>query len=627
MHKSKENANGSFSIGKTWDLNDLSAIESFTSPDTDPQKREWAGDTGFIVSVGKPYYWQAQADKEKKFFIASLVKIYGKYTSGNVPELKGFDPRELDQVLGSRRPPPSRSGPSDSTPSLRAGPGPTPTPPPSRSAATPPRMDPKPYRPDPVPSQHDTLPIQSPPNPLAPAGGIQPFRPNKPPSSPGRKLAPPNGTSAPAPAAGLDSARSGSQQAALRRLAGNNKSQDSVAASVSTIRSEDAASLPPRSRGGMTGPGAFGRFAEPSESASQVDLPDRKRPPMDPARPKEVMDNDLVPAPLMSQTPKREPPPRSTERGSPRNNSIGKPFEPTSPPRRVLPIERIPDTPETPIVNNGTKASPAAESAAPGTPPTETSADDDNRPGLGPMIKARKGRGDLAGTLWKAASAATAFKPRPGGAGERLRELQSKISVEGPDGITSVVPAPRRPEPKPETPKPIEPERKSPERPSFVPEVKVTKPNPSRPTSSHGPAKESKRKSLDQIQQEEEPRRLTVTGNDTKYLTALGIDTSVLADQTPEFARWLDHFGWVPGEQMRSRNFEEMKLDIDRELNKVQAGGWVVRFQAEDDRVEAIKRGLDVAITECDELDNLLTLYSVELSVSLNESGSGSRGR
>lgn len=67
---------------------------------------------------------------------------------------------------------------------------------------------------------------------------------------------------------------------------------------------------------------------------------------------------------------------------------------------------------------------------------------------------------------------------------------------------------------------------------------------------------------------------------------------------------------------MRSRNFDEMKLDIERELNKAQAGGWVARFQEEDERVDAIKKGLDVAITECDELDNLLTLYSVELSVS-----------
>ncbi|KAI1141411.1 exocyst complex component Sec3-domain-containing protein [Hypoxylon sp. FL0543] len=614
MHKSKENANGSFSIGKTWDLNDLTAIESFTALNADPQKREWAGDTGFVVNIGKPYYWQAKADKEKKFFIASLIKIYGKYTGGSIPELRGFDPRELEQVLGSRRPPPSRGSPSDSNPALRTGPTPTPTPPPSRPIATPPRTEAKTSRPDLIPPQTDTIP-QNKPNPVAIASGIQPFRPNQSPNSPARNLAPPNGTSSPASTPGADSARSGNQTAALRRLAGNNKSQDSVAASISTTRSDDSASIPPRSRGGMPGPGAFGRFGDPSDSPSQMDLPDRKRPPMDPTRPKETTDNDLVPAPLMSQGVRREPPPRSTERMSPRKNSTGKRLETSSPIEKQPPApEPVPEISSASIASpNGTPAAPATESPALGSTPAETPAEEETRPGLGPMIKAKKSRGDLAGALWKAASAAAAFKPRPGGAGERLREVQAK-TTDGPDGITSVVPAPPRPVPKPETPKPTESDRSSVGKGSVVPEVKVTVPNSSRPTSLQSSIKENKRKSLDVALQEEEPRRATVVGNDTKYLSALGVDTNLLVDTTSEFARWLDHFGWVPGEQMRSRNFEEMKLDIDRELNKAQAGGWVVRFQEEDDRVEAIKKGLDVAIAECDELDNLLTLYSVELS-------------
>ncbi|KAI2466839.1 exocyst complex component Sec3-domain-containing protein [Annulohypoxylon bovei var. microspora] len=618
MHKSKENANGSFSIGKTWDLNDLSVIESFTAPTADPQKREWAGDTGFIVNLGKPYYWQAQADKEKKFFIASLVKIYGKYTGGSVPELKGFDPRELDQVLGSRRiqPNSTRGSPSDSTPSLRTGP----TPPPSRSAATPPRVEPKLPKSDILPFQPDAVPIQNkPPNPLAAASGIQPYRPNQSPSSPGRNLAPPNGSSSPASASGADYARAGNQAAALRRLAGNNKSQDSIAASISTTRSDDSASLPPRSRGGLPGPGAFARFGDRSESPSQVDLPDRKRPPMDPTRPKETTDNGLVPAPLMGR---KDPPPRSTERMSPRKNSIGKRFENGSPAERQSPAPVPEPVPAVPAVldaspaiipsPNGTAAASAVEGPA-SAPPAADQPAEDIRPGLGPMIKAKSQR-DLAGALWKAASAATAFKPRPGGAGERLREAAIKTTTEGPDGITSVVPAPPRPELKPELLKPAEPERKSVDRALVVPEVKVTLPNSSRPSSLQTSIKESQRKSLDIARQEDTPRPLTVIGNDTKYLSTLGIDVSLLADTSSEFARWLDHFGWVPGEQMRSRNFEEMKLDIDRELNKAQAGGWVVRFQEEDDRVEAIKKGLDVALAECDELDNLLTLYSVELS-------------
>ncbi|KAI1803299.1 exocyst complex component Sec3-domain-containing protein [Daldinia bambusicola] len=618
MHKSKENANGSFSIGKTWDLNDLSAIESFTSSNCDPQKREWAGDTGFVVNVGKPYYWQAHADKEKKFFIASLIKIYGKYTGGSIPELKGFDSRELEQVLGSRRPPPSRGPALDSSPALRTGP--TPTPPPQRPTVTPPRMEPKLSRPEPVQSQVNlAAPIQN--NPPPPAiGASQPFRPNQPPSSPARKLGPPNGTSSPSStlSLGADSARTGNQAAALRRLAGNNKSQESVAASISTTRSDDSASIPPRSRGGLAGPGALGRFGDPSASALQLDLPDRKRPPMDPTRPKETTDDDLVPAPLMSQGMRREPPPRNTDRMSPRKNSVDNRMETSSPAAKPTPAPEpapvpVPDVPSSPAErkNSTASASVVTETKPPGTPPTSPPVKEETRPGLGPMIKPKSQR-DLAGALWKAASAAAAFKPRPGGAGERLREMQSKTNLNGPDGITSVVPAPPRPEPKVEAPKPLNTEKKSLDKDSAVPEVKVTVPNSSRPTSLQT-SKNNRRKSMESSQQQE-PRRLTVAGNDTKYLSALGIDTTLFLDKTSEFARWLDHFGWVPGEQMRSRNFEEMKLDIDRELNKAQAGGWVVRFQAEDDRIEAIKKGLDVAIAECDELDNLLTLYSVELS-------------
>ncbi|KAI5861404.1 exocyst complex component Sec3-domain-containing protein [Durotheca rogersii] len=644
MHKSKENANGTFSIGKTWDLNDMTVIESFTAATVDLQKREWAGETGFVVNLGKPYYWQAQGDKEKKFFIASLIKIYGKYTGGNVPELRGFDPRELEQVLGSRRPPPSsQPGPSDSTSSLRSSPAPPP-----RSTATPPRIDPKPYRPDPVPSYSKPTPAHSNPNLAAAAGGILAHRPSQSPTSPARNLAPPNGTSSPGP--GSDSIRAGNQAAALRRLAGNNRSQDSVAGSVATTKSsDDGASLPPRSRGGVAGPGALGRFGDPLEPPSQVELPDRKRPPMDPTRLKEPMDNDLVPAPLMSQAARREPPPRSTERMSPRKNSFVKRPDLGSPVTRLaaklepaadisrspireyndapptLPVPAILAVPSAPVPQpSPTTPTPTTALAAPvtpATPPAESpvaespAGEEESRPGLGPMIKSKKSHRDLAGSLWKAASAAAAFKPRPGGAGERLREAaQNKSSSNGADGITSVFTAPRRPEPIPEIPKDADLERKSADKGASVPEVKVTLPSSSRPSSLKASAKENQRKSQDITRLDDTTRRLITTGNDVKYLTTLGVDTTVLANKTTEFTRWLDHFGWVPGEQMRSCNFEEMKLDLDRELNKAQAGGWIVRFQEEDDRVEAIKKGLDVAIAECDELDNLLTLYSVELS-------------
>ena len=107
MHKARENNNGSFSIGKTWNLEDLSAIESFDDASSPPQSDvqakyiSWAGSVGFVVTITKPYYWQAGTAKEKEFFIASAVKIYRKYTKGQVPELRGFDDAQKTSMLGS----------------------------------------------------------------------------------------------------------------------------------------------------------------------------------------------------------------------------------------------------------------------------------------------------------------------------------------------------------------------------------------------------------------------------------------------------------------------------------------------------------------------------------------------
>lgn len=115
MHKARENNNGSFSIGKTWNLEELSAIETFSGNPSPPQNereaqhRAWAGNVGFTVTITKPYYWQAGTAKEKEFFIASTVKIYRKYTKGQVPELKGFDDASRAQMLGAapgQQPPP-----------------------------------------------------------------------------------------------------------------------------------------------------------------------------------------------------------------------------------------------------------------------------------------------------------------------------------------------------------------------------------------------------------------------------------------------------------------------------------------------------------------------------------------
>lgn len=731
MHKSKENSNGTFSIGKTWNLDDLTRIQSFSSPTVDPSLKQAAGETGFVITVQKPYFWDAQTEKEKKFFIATLVKIYGKYTNGKTPDLTGFDPRELDQVLG-RRPPPPRPPPGESMGQRNVS---------GSSAANVPSIPS-------VPSVPNVPPQPVPPQPTQLASS--PMRPG------------PLPTNKSSPAGSFDSTRS--QQAALRRLGASDKSQDSVPASLSPGRSDDAASLPPRSRGGITGPGALGRFGESSpEPAPPVAAPvtaerppERKRPPIEAMKPPpaQFADKDLVPAPLMSPGKKKDPvlpPPRSTNRMSPGQNSMAQasdsgslrdraisqneslrakssstslkntgptPFsrasplnEPPLPQQKSTPPEpedsrpglgpmmkqkkpapepppKVPldapsdvqepkddtrpglgpmrrqrnvtpdfiaasvgneDDDPRPGLGPMIKSKKSIPELAPSPPPEEseearpglgpmiknkTSITDlssppspeesqDSRPGLGPMIKGKKSKGELAGSMWKAAAAAGAFQPRRGGAGERLRMARNK-SEDGPDGITDVVPAPPRPPSSDAkaagTPEPPEPEEKN----GVLPEVKVTVPQTSRPASRQTAEKNlppEPSPAQDEQPPQEEERRAVATGNDIKYLATLGIDpaqapTFLDNPKSVQLREWMDVAGFVPGEQMRACTWDHMKTDLDRELDKAQAGGWLSRFREDDERIDAIKGGIDHVILECDQLDDLLTLYSAGLGVS-----------
>jgi len=554
---------------------------------------------GFVATLGKPYYWEAQTDKEKKFFIASLIKIYSKYTGGRTPSLTGFEQRELEQVLGG--------------------------------AQIPRRQD----RPSPRPAPLDTAPnsgnnsISSGYNaPLSAQSTPAPMFPERVAS---RSPLVPNGKSSPAQS--IDTGRPSQEQQSLRRLGSSNRSQDSVAAS-SIARSEDATSLRPSTRNGVNGTSPFATPEPTPLPVSEEKPPERKRPPMDPLRALQA-DRDLVPAPLMSPGMRREPtvPPRSVERMSSRKDSVSRRNEP--PPR----VEQVAAVKETSRADAPARSPSPAVSLPPSAPPTSAippvppapvdntppapppEPEEEVKPGLGSMIKSKKSKGEIAGAFWKAATKASAFKPRPGGAADRLRQTQAKSSDE-PDGITSVVPAPPKPVPvqKPPEPAPAaEPPAKAADRSATpsIPEVKITESDfVARPSNAQPSVKELKEKKAEEQPTVEETRRSIVAGNDIKYLATLGIDPSILDNRTNEFAKWLDYFGWVPGDKMRSRNFDEMRTDLDREVSKAQAGGWLARFQEEDERVEAIKRGIDLSISECDELDNLLTLYSVELSVS-----------
>ncbi|TGO19637.1 hypothetical protein BTUL_0003g00910 [Botrytis tulipae] len=686
MHKARENANGSFSIGKTWMLDDLSAVESFSGAvpanAEEEQRKQWAGGMGFIVTIGKPYYWQANTQKEKQFFIASLVKIYTKYTGGKAPELIGFDSREREQLSGissAARPqqPPPQEMRRPSQPQQ-----------PSSSASSPYEQNQsRPFKRDPsrepvLRSQPSRDAMQRPPGQMPPnASPAFPQQNSRPPMRPPRDVSP-------NPSAKLTGVTPQQSQASLRRLEGANPSQESFG------RSDDSSSLPPRSRGGTNGlPNTPGRFPDrsitpnsqrgppeagfpspkrdrsadaPPMPAPLTIPPERRRPPMpnvgDASRLRgaDSMDN-IVPAPLASPGMRRDdmrPPTRSSERSIPRerdnigNGSIDSKL--TEPVALETPRDDIGDSSSknepppvpTPAPAVTSPVSPIASPTSPISPSAEDQEDEELRPGLGPMIK-KKSKGDIASTFLRAAKNANGFKPRAGGAAERLREaaLAAK-SPNGPDGITGVVPAPSLlralssdsattvntipatvpavvPAASPEVPSPpVEalPEKSAARKPNpeVVPEVKITVPDKDIPTSTiEGPSKTPDTGSLDKPKAREPRRPKSASEAMQKELASLGIDPSFLDGRGSDLVNAWDEFGWV-GEGVHTKVIDTLKDDVERELNKVQAGGWLNRLEEEDERVEAIKRGLDTCMDECDELDGLLTLYLVELG-TLNE--------
>ncbi|KAM3075544.1 hypothetical protein ACMFMG_007686 [Clarireedia jacksonii] len=693
MHKARENGNGSFSIGKTWMLDDLSAIESFsggisTTPEEE-QRKQWAGGTGFIVTIGKPYYWQANTPKEKQFFIASLVKIYTKYTGGRAPDLIGFDAKEREQLSGASTARPQQPPPQQPPQRMQQ---PQQIPPPANSQFE--QNQPRAFKRDPSrepmlrkqPSQDAVLrrPSQTPLNtgPAFPPNGSPAYQPGADPAFPtqGSNSRPSTRSRlelSPNPGAEPGGIMPQSSQSSLRRLEGGNPSQESFA------RSDDSGGVPPRSRGGYNGlPNAPGRFPDrsvtpssqhvspdPSFASSQKDLsmdapplpapltipPERRRPPM-PIRGLSSTDN-IIPAPLASPGMRRDemrPPTRSSERSIPRERETnGDSSIDTKLTEAPVPMPVLEPTP--PVLEDTTKSEPVKAEppeipvptppipttippvAPPASPKSPVTDDEEARPGLGPMIK-KKSKGDIANTFLRAAKNAGGFKPRVGGAAERLREaaLAAKSS-DGPDGITGVVPAPsllRRtsndvtnPSPAPPVspavpPPPIEAiPPKAPSRSATIdsiPEVKITVPEKDRPTTVDGPVKDPQDgATLEKPKAREARRPKPASETMQKELASLGIDPSFLDGRGSDLVNAWDDFGWV-GEGVHSKSIDILRDDIERELNKVQAGGWLNRLDEEDERVEGIKNGLDKCMEECDELDGLLTLYLVELG-TLNE--------
>ena len=698
MHKARENGNGTFSIGKTWVLDDLTAIESFIgiTPQSleEQQKKDWAGSVGFLVTIQKPYYWQATTSKERDFFIGSLIKIYRKYTGGKLPQLLGFDEDELAQLTGvpkgrhgqppgsarsgaspatspnpqlggqrsplpegggERRPGQSQNSiveaeetlssqqtrdsarsvrPQDSKSRMQTLRGASPASSTNRSESSNPpspleERNPRSYNPnqstESFQSRRDQQRTRIPPNAYPSIDRLRNnahFPPNPRGDSPGRSGAStpslsvpsslrPGGTPSPQPLQeqiperkrppiSIPTAKGGN-----RSFSSDSPQQEFITPAMSPVNGEAEKPISPLyfNRGRTSGPSTNGQREPEVQNdyfTAHATPPEGKVPPS----------LSVAPSPLIQTSPPaREIPP--LEASQPMETPKDSPTLPTETPLATPPIPQTPEEPEV------------------------------HRPGLGPMIK-KKSNKEIANTFRRAAAAANAFKPRAGGAASRLQGENVKAPGTA-DGINGVFPATSRPETPTNTIKtqtPVTERPNSPEKPKVVtdaardtppinvPEVTVTETPSTRPISLDGPAPSpapspspsgsgTHLAPSPQSALQEDRRRKRPSNYAAKYAKSLGIDPSLLESRTSELESVLDEFGW--GEEEKNKpTYHDLHDDLQRELASVETGKWLGTFEQNDERVGQVSKLLDKAITECDELDGLLTLYNVELSVSLH---------
>ncbi|CEL05920.1 hypothetical protein ASPCAL07032 [Aspergillus calidoustus] len=668
MHKARENNDGTFSIGKTWMLDDLSAIQSFNAwvPSTplEDQQKQWASNVGFIVTVGKPYYWHAKTSKEKDFFIGSLVKIYKKYTGGKIPNLIGFDDRERQLLLGPPpSAPPSAKGPSPSS-SHPEGPLPQPRPPSSQGGR--PQSPAFAFREPRQRGQNPNMPLlpkisreqmrrpstgQSersiPPPPFAPPQHPPPVAPvspgDQPPPRAIERLAADN--KAPSPLS-LSESRNREIPSSLRTPSADSRERPSRDVGEGSFSSVQTEPRPPSSRSGKTIPEPRPVLRGQDSSSS---IPGTRKA-------NEEIVPGLAPGELRVKDPTKGTPsgpispPAGDQLSSPNNmhaadvppglrpgssasnNTAAKPVE------TPQPVSEQKPEPTEPVIESKPMSPPASSPDAP-----QQDMEDDSeahRPGLGPMIK-KKSNKDVAGAFRKAATAYGVFKPRPGGAGEKLlaaAKKQAAASAE-PDGITGVVPAPsllRRPT-DPSSTSPEEIIKESPAAPSVAqettdtppqdvpvplepPKVEVTEAAPdlsvaplaaAAKTTAMAATADERSRSVSPSPRDRRRRRHE--DNTIKYCHALGLDPRVLAGRGVDFDDILTDLGWN-GRLSDEQRIEDLEADVRREIGRVEATSWLGNLEQQEGKVDQLAKLIDRTIEECEELDNLLTLYSHELS-------------
>lgn len=143
-----------------------------------------------------------------------------------------------------------------------------------------------------------------------------------------------------------------------------------------------------------------------------------------------------------------------------------------------------------------------------------------------------------------------------------------------------------------------------------------SQPEPTVQETARAPTPEKLEAKAHEAAADPEPRKKKRRSNQqVMNISRLGIDPSIMDERGLGFESLLTELGWGSN-AIAPKHIENLEMDIKREIARVEAGSWLNHLEQKDDRVEAVERMLDRAIAECDELEGLLTLYNVELSVS-----------
>ncbi|KAH7334432.1 exocyst complex component SEC3 N-terminal PIP2 binding PH-domain-containing protein, partial [Rhizoctonia solani] len=78
IHKSKRNNNGTFSVGKTWKLEELQAVEVL-------------GPRGIAIKMNRLYRWQTEKEREQIAFLESTVQLFYRVTGNKYLSVVGLD--------------------------------------------------------------------------------------------------------------------------------------------------------------------------------------------------------------------------------------------------------------------------------------------------------------------------------------------------------------------------------------------------------------------------------------------------------------------------------------------------------------------------------------------------------